>query len=508
MAGRGHGLDRRGCWAALATGALRGQGQCPAAMGRALAPRRLFGLDPRRAGSSIMAVSAGKRIWGWWFFDWASQPYNTLLLTFIFGPYFAEVARAHFVAQGQSAELSQASAQAYWTGAQTVTGLIIAILAPILGIVADGRGRKMPWIWAFSVMYVVGAFVLWWTTPEMPVLFWSVFWFSFGFIGMELATNFTNALMPSLASHDDMGKISGTGFAFGYLGGVIALFTFLVFFAEDATTGKTLIGLSPVFGLDPATREGTRSVGPFTAIWYLVFMVPFFLWVKEPLVHGGKRLGESLKALRSALQALKRRPSLLAFLLASMFYRDSLNATYALGGAFASNVMGWTVIQSGTFGIIAALAATLASWVGGKLDASIGPRPVIIAAVTALALTIIVMMNLTPASFFGAVLPEGSPLPDMVFYGCGVAIGAAGGIAQAASRTLMVYHTTADDAAGDFGFYGLSGKATAFLAPALITVTTTALGSARLGIAPLVLLFAIGLVLLLRVDPNGERRVK
>ncbi|MFZ5749598.1 MAG: MFS transporter [Pseudomonadota bacterium] len=450
-------------------------------------------------------ISARKRIWGWWFFDWASQPYNTLLLTFAFGPYFAEVARQYFEGQGLGAEAAKAASQAYWTATQTVTGIIIAVLAPVLGVIADGRGRKMPWIWAFSAMYVIGAFLLWRLVPGTPTLFWAAFWFGLGFVGMELATNFTNALMPSLASHDEMGKVSGTGFAFGYLGGVLALFIFLLFFAESAATGKTLIGLSPAFGLDPATREGTRSVGPFTALWYIVFMVPFFLWVREPAVKTAQSLGASLAGLGRAIRALKRRPSLLAFLVSSMFYRDALNATYALGGAFASNVMGWTVIQSGVFGIVAAIAATFASWAGGKLDSSVGPKPVIAVAVAALTATIIVMMNLTPTTFFGHVLGDGSSLPDMIFYGCGVMIGAAGGIAQAASRTLMVFHTDERDAAGDFGFYGLSGKATAFLAPGLITIATTATGSARLGIAPLVGLFLIGLVLLLWVKPNGER---
>lgn len=452
-----------------------------------------------------MAVSARKRIWGWWFFDWASQPYNTLLLTFIFGPYFAELARAHFAQQGLDAEAASAASQAYWTATQTITGLVIAILAPILGVIADGRGRKMPWIQWFSVMYVVGAFALWWAVPGMPLLFWAAFWFAFGFIGMELATNFTNALMPSLAPHEEMGKVSGSGFAFGYLGGVVALFTFLLFFADDARTGRTLIGLAPAFGLDPAAREGTRAVGPFTAIWYLVFMIPFALWVREPAVRGGKRFGAALAGLGGAVGALRHRPSLAAFLVASMFYRDSLNATYALGGAFASNVMGWTVIQSGVFGIVAAIAAAVASWAGGRLDASAGPKPVIVMAVAALTATIVVMMNLTPESVFGRTVPEGSALPDMVFYGCGVMIGAAGGIAQAASRTLMVFHTSERDAAGDFGFYGLSGKATAFLAPGLITLATTATGSARLGIAPLLGLFLIGLILMIWVKPQGER---
>ncbi len=452
-----------------------------------------------------MTVSARRRIWGWWFFDWASQPYNTLLLTFSFGPYFAELARAHFAGQGMGAEAASAASQAYWTATQTGTGIVIAVLAPVLGGIADGRGRKLPWIWAFSAMYVLGAFLLWWAVPGMPTLFWAAFWFGFGFIGMELATNFTNALMPTLAPHDEMGKVSGTGFAIGYLGGVVALFLFLLFFAESAETGKTLIGLSPAFGLDPAAREGTRAVGPFTALWYVVFMVPFFLWVREPAAAGGRKMGAALGRLGRSVVALKQRPSLLVFLLASMFYRDALNATYALGGAFASNVMGWSVIQSGVFGIVAAIAATFASWAGGRLDSSVGPKPVIVMAVVVLTGVIVVMMNLTPDSFFGHVLPAGSSLPDMIFYGCGVMIGAAGGIAQAASRTLMVFHTSEHDAAGDFGFYGLSGKATAFLAPALITLATTATGNARLGIAPLVGLFLIGLVLMMWVKPQGER---
>lgn len=452
-----------------------------------------------------MAVSARKRIWGWWFFDWASQPYNTLLLTFSFGPYFAEVAREHFAAQGLDAEGAKAASQAYWTATQAVTGVFIAVLAPILGVIADSRGRKMPWIWAFSVMYVVGAFALWWTVPGMSTLFWAAFWFGFGFIGMELATSFTNALMPTLAPHEDMGKVSGTGFALGYLGGVLALFIFLLFFAESAETGKTLIGLPPAFGLDPAMREGTRSVGPFTALWYVVFMVPFFLWVRESALGTGKSFGAALSGLGEAIVALKGRPSLIVFLVASMLYRDALNATYALGGAFASNVMGWTVIQSGVFGIAAAIAAAFASWMGGKLDSSVGPKPVIVLAIMVLIVTIAVMMNLTPESLFGRPLPEESPLPDMIFYGCGVMIGAAGGIAQAASRTLMVFHTSARNAAGDFGFYGLSGKATAFLAPGLITLATTATGSAHLGLAPLAGLYLIGLVLMIWVKPQGER---
>ena len=451
-------------------------------------------------------ISARKRIWGWYFFDWASQPYNTLLLTFVFGPYFAEVARGYFTAQGADAEAASALSQAYWTSGQTITGLLIAILSPVLGAISDGAGRRMLWIWCFSVMYVAGSWMLWWTLPDMPGLFWPVMWFSLGFIGMELATNFTNALMPDLTGHDEMGKISGAGFAFGYAGGVLALFIVLLFFAESGETGKTFIGLSPALGLDPALREGTRSVGPFTAIWYLVFMVPFFLWVREP-AHRGPRLSaaQSLQGLVRSVRDLTRRRSLGAFLVASMLYRDSLNAVYGLGGAYASNVMGWEVVQSGLFGILAAITAAVFSWLGGRLDSRFGPKRVIVWSILALILVITVMVGLTPDSLFGVQMAPGSAVPDVIFYLCGGVIGAAGGTVQAASRTLMVYHVTPETAASGFGLYGLSGKATAFLAPGMIMVATLATGSARIGISPLIGLFLLGLVLLIWVNPRGEQ---
>lgn len=453
-----------------------------------------------------MSVSARKRIWGWYFFDWASQPYNTLLLTFIFGPYFAEVARAYFTAGGADVESAKALSQAYWTGGLTITGLAIAILSPVLGAISDGSGQRIRWIWLFSLMYVAGSLALWWTLPDMPTLFWPVFWFSLGFIGMELATNFTNALMPSLTGQEEMGRISGSGFAFGYAGGVIALFLMLLFLAENGQTGKTLIGLSPAFGLDPALREGTRAVGPFTALWYVVFMVPFFLWVKEPAHPGPRRsVAQSLDDLWQSVRGLAHRRSLAAYLVSSMFYRDALNAVYGLGGAYASNVMGWEVVQSGVFGILAAITAAVFSWLGGRLDARFGPKPVIIWSVLALILVLIVMVGLTPDSIFGNAVAEGSSLPNVVFYICGAVIGAAGGTVQSASRTLMVAHVTPETAASGFGLYGLSGKATAFLAPALITVVTLASGNARIGLTPLIGLFLIGLFLLIWVHPKGDQ---
>jgi MFS transporter, UMF1 family len=286
---------------------------------------------------------------------------------------------------------------------------------------------------------------------------------------------------------------------------VLALIVMLAFFAESGDTGKTFFGLAPALGLDPFLREGTRAVGPFTAIWYVVFMIPFFLWVGEPAVTASRPVGESLKELWATILSLKSRISLAAYLTSSMFYRDALNTVYGLGGAYASNVLGWSVVQSGTFGVLAAVTAAVASWVGGQLDARLGPKPVIVGSIIVLIMVVIVMMGLTPNSLFGVPVSQGSALPDQIFYVCGALIGAAGGTIQAASRTLVVFHTTEGEANGAFGLYGLSGKATAFLAPAAVTAATVMTGNARFGLAPLIGLFLIGLVLLIWVKPQGEQ---
>ncbi len=454
-----------------------------------------------------MTISARKRIWGWWFFDWASQPYNTLLLTFVFGPYFSEVARAQFTAQGMNAEAAGAAAQAYWGWGQTLSGVLIALLAPVLGAIADGSGRRMVWIWTFSALYVGGSWGLWYLAPDQPDLARAMIWFGLGLIGMEFATIFTNSLMPDLTDDADMGRVSGFGFAFGYLGGIISLMIMLLFFSESAATGKTLIGIAPLFGLDPALREGTRAAGPIAALWYIIFMIPFFAWVREP--KGPARrldIGRAMSDLVALIASLKGRVSLAAHLISSMFYRDAVNALYAFGGVYASGVLGWPVVKIGIFGIIGASSAAVFSWLGGHMDSARGPKPVLNLSMTVLIAVCLVIAGMSRDAFFGMPFAPGSPWPDYIFYICGVLIGAAGGTLQSASRTMMVFHTTPERATEAFGLYALSGKATAFIAPFAITIYTSISGSQRMGIAiPLIVLFLIGMVILKWVKPMGER---
>lgn len=454
-------------------------------------------------------ITPRKRIWGWWFFDWASQPYATLLTTFIFPVYFAEIATRHYVALGQTPQAAGVAAQSLWGYGLGISGLIVALLAPVLGAIADSSGRRLIWVWGFSVLYVLGAWGLWFLAPDQPHLLFAIICFGIGLIGAEFTTIFTNALLPGLSPRGEVGRISGSGFAFGYLGGVVALFAVLLFLAENPQTGLTLLGTKPIFGLDGAAREGTRAAGPFTALWYVLFMVPFAMWVREPARprHAAKRparVAHAMRDLRALIVGLRHRGSLAAFLVSSMFSRDALNGFYAFGGIYAATVLQWPVILSGLFGIVAAISAAIISWVGGRADRRWGPRPVTAACIIVLTLVCITIIGMDRDHLMGIALPPASRIPDAVFFICGALVGGAGGVLQSAGRTLAVLHTRPERPTEVFGLYALSGKATAFLAPLLIALATQLSGNLRIGISPLIVMFLLALILLSWVQPKGE----
>lgn len=169
-------------------------------------------------------------------------------------------------------------------------------------------------------------------------------------------------------------------------------------------------------------------------------------------------------------------------------------------------MLGWSITQIGIFGIVGVVTAMIVAFIGGRADRAYGPKPVIVASILVLILVCIVIVGMTRESLWGLALDPASSLPDAIFFGCGALIGAAGGSLQAASRTMMARHTTPDRATEAFGLYALSGKVTSFLAPALIALATMISGSQRIGIAPLIVLFLIGLFLLSFVRPRGEMK--
>lgn len=453
-----------------------------------------------------MAASK-KRIWGWMAFDWASQPFYTLGLTFVFGPYFAVVAAEYFMGSGMDGEAAKARSQSIWSGAQTVAGLCIAFTAPFLGAFADNSGRKIPWIAFFSILFVVSITSIWMLTPDASGLYLVLVLFFVAFIAAESALNFINAILPSLGTKDEVGRISGSGAAFGYWGGVVSLAIMLLLFVEQDNGRTIFVGLEPPFGLDADQKEGTRFVGPFIAIWYAVFMIPFFLWVRDDPHAGGKSTNIKAVAgdLWGTLKSVAKRKSLLNFLIGSMFYRDALNALYAFGGVYAALVLDWGITAIGVFGVVAAIAAAITTWLAGLADARFGPKPVIRVSVWMLILVSITLLGMSREQVYWIPVAADSSLPDIVFYGCGAVIGGFGGAVYTASRSMMVRHTHPERPAEAFGLFALSGKATAFLAPAGITLFTYMTGNTQLGFLPVVFLFLLGLMLLWWVNPEGDR---
>ena len=450
-------------------------------------------------------ISARKRIWGWMMFDWATQPFYTLLLTFIFAPYFGAVVAEWYQGQGMAEDVAEAQAQTVWGLGLTIIGLFIAFSAPVLGAIADTRDRRIPWMILFSLLYFVGTYALWWMLPDASNMVLMLIAFGIAMVGAEYMLVFINSMLPSLADHDEMGELSGSGFALGYAGGVLALIIMLALLADNEN-GKTLFGGDPIFGLNGDTREGTRSVGPFVAIWFAIFMIPFFLWVKDnkpPNSTGG--VDKALSGLLRSIKNVAKQPSLFAYLGSSMFYRDALNAIYGFGGIYAATVLDWEITQIGVFGIVAAISAAVFTWVGGKADKRFGPKPVIIANVWLMMIVCTVIIGMSRESFFGIQLSEGSSLPDIVMYAMGCVIGGGGGALQGASRTMMARHADPARPTEAFGLYAFSGKATAFLAPGLITIFTALTQSTRLGLSPVIVLFIIALILLRWVNPAGQR---
>src|ERR1700731_3917394 len=434
----------------------------------------------------------------WIFFAWAAEPFFTLITTFVFAPYFA----THVAAD-------PASGQALWGFATAAAGLMIALMSPVLGAVADASGRRKPWIAAFGALLVIGSSLMWIGRPgDVGVIPPLLLAYAVATIGAEFATVFNNAMMPTLVPPDRIGRLSGTGWATGYVGGILSLVLVLGFLAANPESGRTLFGLKPLFGLDPVSHQGDRISGPLTGIWFIVFVLPMFLLTpdypaKRPVREASR---EGLIELRQTLGELPKQKSLAAFLLANMIYTDGLVSLFAFGGIYAAGTFGWNTIQIGTFGILLAIAGTFGAWLGGKLDDKLGPKRGISGSMLILLLSIVAILLVDKDSILfvkvAAPAPGGalfSGAAERAYLVLGCLIGAAGGPLQAASRTLLIRMAPKDRIAQYFGLFALTGKVTSFVGPLLIGVVTAATESQKAGMAVLVPFFAMGLVLLARV---------
>ncbi|MCB1521642.1 MAG: MFS transporter [Hyphomicrobiaceae bacterium] len=448
-----------------------------------------------------------RALFGWVLYDWAAQPYYTLVLTFLFAPYFATVVVG-----------DAARGQALWGYAAATAGILVAIGSPLLGALADGRGRRKPWIALLTVVLVAGLATLWLAVPAASngTIALILAAFILATLAAEFTQVFTNAIMPTLVPYDQLGRLSGTGWAVGYAGGLVSLAFMAGLIVADPTTGKTVIGLDPLLRLDTASREGDRLVGPLAAVWFLLFMLPFFLFVPDrppPQAHGAAPRRTAMAELWDTIKGLPSHPDMLYFLVARMLYTDGLAAIFAFGGIYGAAVFGWGALELGLFGIVLTATGVIGAIAGGVLDDRIGARTVIIGALFVLLIGALGILSIdrTHVLFTLDVAPKApgsspfSSTGERVFLAFAMVIGIVAAPVQAASRSLLARLAPPDKITQFFGLFAFSGKVTAFMAPFMVATVTAASGSQRIGMSAIAVFLVVGIALMAKVHPRAAR---
>ena len=443
-------------------------------------------------------------VWGWMLFDWAAQPFFTVVTTFIFGPYFVARLTDNPVA-----------AQAAWSNMATVSAIIIAVLSPVLGSIADESGRRKPWIAFFAVIKIASLCMLWFAAPGSPILY-PVLFMILASIAAEFSIVFNDSMMTRLVSADNAGKVSNIAWGLGYLGGMIVLIFIVLCLAANPQTGLTLLGQPPLFGLDAGQGEDARITGPIAALWYLVFILPMFAFTPDaarglPLKAA---VSSGLRQLAATLGELKHRRGIVRFLIARMLYQDGVNGLLILGGAFAAGMFGWATMEIGVYGIILNVVAIFGCWVAGSVDRRTGSKVTIIASLVMLLAATFGMVSTGPGFTLFGLLPL--PVADSgglfgtaaekayILYG--VLVGFAFGPVQASSRSYLARSIAPEEAGRYFGIYALSGRATSFMATLGFSLVTYATGSARAGMATLLVFLLAGLLLLITTPYPANRK--
>ncbi len=438
-------------------------------------------------------------LFSWVLVEWAQQPFYALILTFLFAPYFTSAVVADSV-----------RGQALWGYAAAIAGIVIAILSPVVGAYADSHGRRKPWVALATLILALSMAALWWATPGAgtSTLYLLLIAIVIATTASEINSVFINAIMPSLVPKRELGRLSGIGWATGFTGGLVALVVMAGFLVANPATGKTLLGLTPVLSLGTGAREGDRLVGPFSALWLLVFIIPFFLFVPDRPAHlAAGAAGNPFRELWATLKGLAGRRDIVLFLIARMSYADGLSAIFVFGGIYGTAVFQWQPFERGMFGIVLTVAGVFGAIVGGFLDDRLGSKRVLLGSLVILFLAAagVLSVGRDHVLFFVPVAPKvaGGGLfasqGEQVFVSFGIFIALVAAPLGASSRALMARLAPAEQMTQYFGLFAFSGKVTAFAAPLLVAFATDMFSSQRVGMSMILIFIVVGFFLLLGV---------
>ena len=438
-------------------------------------------------------------MFAWALWDWATQPLFSVIISFVWVPSFLtstffldpSVAAQGVTADGDTVNCNTAAnaATEYCSSlgqlAQdlgwgiTIAGIIVALIAPVLGQRADAAGRKKLMLGVFTGLLVLSLFGMAFV-EGVPSFFW------FGVTLLAAATVFAevanvnyNALLNSVSTKANVGRVSGLGWGFGYLGGILALVIVV-----GAILGGVLDG----------TESITFQIVAFgAAVWALVFSIPIFVSVPEPpATPGAAQVGFFAgyrELARSVAKLWREQRNTFWFLLASAVYRDGVSAVFTFGAIIASQVFGFGFTDMVIFGIALNVIAGISTMLVGKLDDRFGPKPVILVAIGALVVTCV-----------GLVFSAGGG--TAVMWAAGIVIAIMVGPAQAASRSFLARLAPEGHEGEIFGLYATTGRAASWMGSALWALAIVLFANQTIfGALGIAALLAVGFVLLWFVKP-------
>lgn len=440
----------------------------------------------------------------WALLDFARSPYLSLVYIFVFPSYFANVVVGDAV-HGQEA----------WSIANTCVGVLVALVAPILGAISDRTGRRKPWLMAIVLIMSVGCAALWYSFLGAQSGL-SVAAILAIIVVLASCFQFTevlyNSFLPAIVRPERMGLMSGIGISTAQLGTFVCLLSVLGGIALPAA-GVTLGGLlpqAPLFGLDPAQQEHNRIAGPIAGVWLLLFSLPLMLWTPDAPSTGvplKRAIGEGMQQLITTVRRARELKNVTLFLLARMIYTDGKVAILAYSGIYATGTFHWDLVATLLFAVSLSPLSITGGLVGGWLNDRIGTKRALQLAIVICIACLIgalscdrthaLFMSYDPATTEPLWnLPYFRTVPELTFIVFIMLMGSGITAAFGISRTLMAQIAPLSMLNQFFGLYALSGTATGFLGHAIVGLFTYWFASQRAGFAAPLILLLFGLYLL------------
>ena len=403
----------------------------------------------------------------WAFYDWANSAFTTLVVTFVYAAYFTAAIAPDAV-----------TGTAQWSRAVAACGIAIAVLAPVLGAMADRGGRRRRYLAAATWICCAATAALTFVRPGMEhAVMLALVLFAVANIAFELGGVFYNAFLPEIAPRERLGRMSGWAWGLGYAGGLVCLAIALLVLVRD----------EPLFGIDTEGGFHYRATNLLVAAWFALFSLPLLVMAPRQsrrTARGGGPI-DAYRALLATLRKLRDYREIVRLLIARLVYNDGLVTVFSFGGIYAAGTFGLSLSEVIVFGIAINVAAGVGAALFGFVDDRVGARATILVS----------LVGLTAATLLAAFASNVTWL-----WIAAIGIGIFVGPNQSASRSLLARFVPERRSTEFFGFFAFSGKITAFLGPLLFGIATEVMDSQRAGVAPVVPFFVAGAVLLLTVD--------